>query len=112
VLADMAEMLRSTMPAINWEAETYSHLSALLSRGTFVCDGIGEPLKLSLEVAFTNLSVTSRAMMPIKCFHAPTTYENSGLDMCMPPLMLTRPLGRISLLLPSSGSLWYVWSAW
>ena len=41
VLADVTEMPRSALLAINWEAQLHSHLPALLSRGASVSERIG-----------------------------------------------------------------------
>ena len=112
MLADVAEMLRSALPAINWEAETESHLSALLSRGTFVCDGICESIEISLIFMFTTPSVCSRAMARIETFLAPTAYEDAGSVMSKAPLMLTGLLCRMILPLLSSGSCLHDRSAW
>ena len=112
VLAVVAEMLRPALPGIHWEAEDESHLSALLSRGTMVFDGIGEPLKLSLMFTFACLSVSRSTNAPIERFLAPAAYEDSGVVMSMAPLMLTGLLRRMLLSLLSSGSCLHDRSAW
>ena len=112
MLADVSEMLRSALPAIHWEAEAESHLSALLSRRTMVSDGIGEPLKLSLIFTLAFLSVSRSTNAPIERFLAPAAYEDSGVVMSMAPLMLTGLLRRMLLSLLSSGSCLHGRSAW
>ena len=112
MLADEAEMLRSALPAINWQAEAESHLSALLSRGTMVFDGIVEPLKLSLMFTFACLSVSRSTNAPIERFLTPAAYEDSGVVLSMAPLMLTGLLCRMLLPLLSSGSCLHDRSAW
>ena len=102
MLADVAEMLRSALPAINWQAKAESHLSALLCRGTVVSDGIGEPLKISLIAALTSHSVPFCAKAPLERFLASAAHEDSGVDMSMTPLLITRLLSRMSLPLLSS----------
>ena len=112
MLAVVSEMLRSALPAIHWEAEAESHLSALLSRRTMVSDGIGEPLKLSLMFTFACLSVSRSTNAPIERFLAPAAYEDAGSVMSMAPLMLTGLLGRVPPPLLSSRSLMRTRSAW
>jgi hypothetical protein len=103
VLADVAEMPRSALLPINWEAQADSHLPALLSRGTFVFKGIGEPLELSLILAFTDLSVSRRAMPLVEGLLAAAANEDSGVILSMAPLVLARLLGRVSLASLSRG---------
>ena len=79
MLADVSEMLRSALQAINWEAEGESHLSALLGRGTFVSNGISEPLKIFLISVFTSHPVPFRCKAPIEGFLAPAANEDSGV---------------------------------
>jgi hypothetical protein len=112
VFAHVVEMLRSALPAIHLVAVGLSILSALLSRGTMVFDGIGEPLQLLLEAAFTPLPVSSGAMARRKGSLAPAAYEVAGVEGGMAPLVLAGLLGRVLLPPPSSLSAWYVWSAW
>ena len=77
VLADVPEMPRSALLAINWEAQLHSRLPALLSRGASVSERICEPLELSLMLALTYLSVCSRITSPLKTFLAPTAHEEA-----------------------------------
>ena len=104
-------MLRSALPAIHLEAVGLSILSALLSRGTMVFDGIVEPFKISLIAAFTPLPVDSRAMTRLECSLAPAAHEDAGVEGGMASLVLAGLLGRVLLPPPSSLSAWYVWSA-
>ena len=46
MLAEVAEMPRSALLPIDWEAQEDPLLSALLSRGASVSEGPGEPLEL------------------------------------------------------------------
>ena len=79
VLADVAEMLGSALPTIDWEAQENASLSALLSRGTFIFEGIGKPLQLSLILSFAYLSVSCRAMLLIEGFLAAAAHEDARL---------------------------------
>ena len=98
------------MPAIHLVAVGLSILSALLSRGTMVSDGIGEPLQLSLMFALAYLPVSSSTNAPIERFLAPATHEDAGGVVRMAPLVLAGLLGRVLLPPPSSLSTWYEWS--
>ena len=102
VLADVTEMPGSPLPAVHLEAQEDSRLPALLSRGASVLEGIGEPLELSLILAFADLSVTSCSMACFKKILAPSAYEDTGIES-IAPLMLTRLFGRMPLPLPASG---------
>ena len=97
MLADVAEMPRSALLAINWEAEEVSLPSVFLSKGTFVCEGLVEPVKVSLILALTNLSVTSRAASPIEEFLTAAAHEDSWLEPSLVPLLIYRLLCRMSL---------------
>jgi hypothetical protein len=77
VLADVPEMPRSALLAINWEAQLHSRLPALLSGGASVFKRICEPLELSLMLALAYLSVCSRITSPLKTFLAPTAHEEA-----------------------------------
>ena len=102
MLADVAEMLRSPLLPINWEAQLHSRLPALLSWGASVSERIGEPIELSLMLAFTYLSVCSRTTSPFKTSLAPTAHEEARMFVkCIAPLMLARLLGRVPLPLPA-----------
>ena len=79
-----------------------SRLHALLSRGTFVSEGISEPLKLSLIGTFTCSSVQFRVKAPLKPFLASSTYKDSRV-LSMAPLMLTWLLCWMLLPLLSCG---------
>jgi hypothetical protein len=103
VLADVAEMPRSALLPIDGEAQADSHLPALLSRGAFVFEGIGEPLELSLILAFADLSVSRRAMPPVEGLLAAAAHEDSGVILSMAPLVLARLLGRVPLASLSRG---------
>ena len=95
-------MLRSPLPAVHLEAQEDSLGSVLLSQGAFVFEGMGEPLELSLEAAFTSPPMTSRAMARLEDSLAPAAYEDSGV-LSIAPLMLTGLLSRVPLPLPASG---------
>ena len=97
MLADMAYMPRSALPAIDLDAKEDASLSALLSRGTFIFEGIGKPLQLSLILAFAYLSVSCRAMTLIEGFLAAAAHEDARVIPSMAPLVLPRLLSRMSL---------------
>ena len=59
VLADVAEMPWSALPAIHLEAQEDARLTALLSRGASVSDGHGEPFEDPLKSALTSPSMSS-----------------------------------------------------
>jgi hypothetical protein len=73
----------------------------LLSQSTFVCEGLGEPLELSLILALANLSMTFRTMPIFKACLAAAAHKESGNFPSMVPLMLTRFLYRMSFQLLS-----------
>ena len=77
VLADVAAMAGPALLPIHWEAQAHSSLSALLSRGASVSEGVGEPLELSLVLALANFSVCSRFMSPFKTSLAPAAHEEA-----------------------------------
>ena len=93
MLADVTEMPRSALLAINWEAQLHSRLPALLSRGASVSERIFEPLELSLMLALAYLSVLRRSMALFESFFASAAYEPSEFE----PLLVTRLLSRMSL---------------
>ena len=95
-------MTGSPLPAVHLEAQEDSCLPALLSRGAFVFEDMGEPLELSLEAAFTNPPMASRAKARLEDSLAPAAHEDSGVES-MAPLMLTGLLSRVPLPLPASG---------
>ena len=102
MLAHVAAMHRSALPAIDWESQADSHRSALLSRGTFVSEGISEPLQLSLIGTFTCFSVQYRVIAPLKPFLASSTYKDSRI-ISVAPLVLTWLLSWMLLPLLSRG---------
>ena len=102
VLADVAEMPQSALLPINWEAQENSILSALLSRGTSVSEGPGEPLELWLILVLADLPVTSCSVARLEEILAPAAHEDTGVEI-IAPLMLTRLLSRMPLPLPASG---------
>ena len=57
MLADVAEMLRSALSAVHWEAVGKSILPPLLGRSSFVSDFPVKDLKLLLNAANTRSSV-------------------------------------------------------
>ena len=75
----MEEMPRPALPAEHWQAQEDARLSALLSWDAFVPDRIGEPIELSLMLALTNLSMTSRAATLIEELLAAAAHEDSWL---------------------------------
>ena len=101
MLADVTAMHRSALPAIDWEAQADSHLSALLGRGTFVSEGPCETFELLFMFALADLPVTSCSMARLEEILAPAAHEDTGVEI-VAQLMLTRLLGRVSLPLPAS----------
>ena len=97
------EMPRSALLVINWEAQFHSRLPALLSGGASVSEGIGEPLELSLILAFTSLPMNSRLMARVEPKLASAAHEDTGVELSMAPLVLARLLGRVPLPLPDLG---------
>ena len=77
MLADVAKMPGSALLPVHWEALLHPRLSALLSRGASVSEGIREPLSLSLILALANLSVCSRTASPLKTSLAPAAHEEA-----------------------------------
>ena len=104
MLADVTEMPRPALLAINWEAQLHSHLPALLSRGASVSERICEPLELSLVLAFTSLPMNSRLMARVEPKLASPAHEDTGVELSMAPLVLARLLSRVPL--PLSSLLW------
>ena len=109
MLADVAGMPRSALLPIHWEAQAHSSLSTLLSWGSSVSEGIGEPLELSLMLALTYLSVYSRTMSRFKTSLAPAAHEDAtrrvmaGVEAIV-PLLIFWLLSRVPL--PLSSLLW------
>ena len=106
MLADVAEMPRSALLPVNWEAQAHSSLSPLLCWGASVFDGVGEPLELSLMLALAYLSVCSRTKSRSKTSLAPAAHEDATFRMiagvkAIVPLMIFWLLGRVSLALSS-----------
>ena len=89
------------MLPIHWEAQEVSLGSVLLCWCASVSERIGEPLELSLMLAFTYLSVCSRTTSPFETSLAPTAHEEARMILKrIAPLMLARLLGRVPLPLP------------
>ena len=109
MLADVAGMPRSALLPIHWEAQAHSSLSAILSRGASVSEGVGEPLELSLMLALANLSVCSRTTSRFKTSLAPAAHEDAtrrvmaGVEAIV-PLLIFWLLSRVPL--PLSSLLW------
>ena len=112
MLADVAEMLRSALPAINWEAESESHLPAPLDRGTLVSEGPGKPIELSLEAAFTGHPMTFCEMARHEGFLATAAHEDAGVCIGVAPLLVNGLLGRVPPPHLSSLPLMCARSAW
>jgi hypothetical protein len=112
VLADVAEMPRSALLAVHWETQEDSLLPALLSRRASVLEGIGEPLQLSLEAAFTSSPVKFCEIALNEGFLASAAHEDSGVGMSKAPLLINWLLGRMPLPLLSPGGGLYDRSAW
>ena len=103
MLTDVTEMPRSALLAIYLEAQFHSRLPALLSGGASVSEGIGEPLELSLVLAFTSLPMNSRLMARVEPKLASAAHEDTGVELSMAPLVLARLLSRVPLPLPDLG---------
>ena len=111
VLADITEMPGSPLPAVHLEAQEDSLGSVLLSQGAFVFEGNGEPLELSLILAFAHLTVTFHTMPIFEACLAAAAHEETGNLPSMAPLMLARFLCRMPLPLLSRG-VFLLRSAW
>ena len=112
MLADLAQMLRSFLPAINWEAEGESHLPVLLGRGTLFSEGPGKSIELSLEAAFTGHPVTFCEIARHEGFLVPAVHEDAGVCIGVAPLLVNGLFGRVPPPLLSSRSLMCARSAW
>ena len=102
MLADVAEMPGPALPPILWEPQEGPRLPALLGRGASVSEGPGEPLQLSLVLALADLAMTPRAMAREEECLAPAAHEGATWEG-MTPLLCTRLLGWVALLLSSPG---------
>ena len=103
MLADVAEMPRSALFPINWEALYDSLLSALLSRGTSISQRIGQPLELWSILVLAFLSMLSRAFAPFEKILATAAYKDTRQRVKrIAPLMVSRLFGMMSLPLPAS----------
>ena len=103
MLADVAEMPRSALFPINWEALYDSLLSALLSRGTSISQRICQPLELLSILVLAFLSMLSRAFAPFKEILATAAYKDTRQRVKrIEPLVVTRLLSRMFLPIPSS----------
>ncbi len=110
MLADIAEMLRSALSAVHWEAVVKSILPALLGRGSFVSDVPGESIKLLLEAVLTSPPMNFGVIAVYESFLAPAAHEDADIGIAMAPLLVNGLFGRVPLPegtscpLPSSGS--------
>ena len=77
VLADVAEMPGSALPAIHLEAQEDARLPALLSRGASVSEAHGEPLEVLLKSALTSPSMPSRVFPSYEEHLAAAAHEDS-----------------------------------
>ena len=77
VLADVAEMPGSALPAVHWEAQEDARLPALLSRGVSVPEAHGEPLEVLLKSALTSPSMPSRVFTSYVEHLAAAAHEDS-----------------------------------
>ena len=102
MLADVIEMPGSPLPTVHLEAQEDSLGTVLLSRGTFVFEGNGESLELSLILAFAHLTMTFHTMALFEACLAATAHEDAIFGLNMAPLMLARLLRRMSHALLSS----------
>ena len=112
VLADVAQMLRSALPAIHWKDEGEWHLPALLGRRTLVSECPGKSIELSLEAALTGSPVTFCEMARHEGFLAPAAHEDAGVCTGMAPLLINGLLGRVPPPLLSSLPFMGARSAW
>ena len=77
VLADVAEMPESALPAVHWEVQEDARLPALLSRVASVPEGHGEPLEVLLKSVLTSPSMPSRIYMSYEEHLAAAAHEDS-----------------------------------
>ena len=77
VLADVAEMPGSALPAVHWEAQEDAHLPALLNRGASVPEGYVEPLEVLMKMILTSPSMPSRVFTSYEEHLAAAAHEDS-----------------------------------
>ena len=77
VLADVAEMPESALPAEHWETQEDARLPALLSRGASVPEAHGEPLEVLLKSVMTSPSMPSRVFTSYEEHLAAAAHEDS-----------------------------------
>ena len=77
VLADVAEMPGSALPAVHWEAQEDARLPALLSRVASVSEAHGEPLEVRLKSALKSPSMPSRVFTSYEEHLAAAAHEDS-----------------------------------
>ena len=78
VLADVAEMPGSALPAILWEVQEDSRLPALLSWGASVSEAHDEPLEVLLKSALTSPSMPSRVFTSYEEHLAAAAHEEDS----------------------------------
>ena len=77
VLADVAEMPGSALPAVHREAQEDAILPALLSRGASVSEAHGEPLEVFVKSALTSPSMSSCVFTSYEEHLAAAAHEDS-----------------------------------
>ena len=77
VLADVAEMPRSALPAVHWEAQKDARLPVLLSRGASVSEGYVEPLEVLLKTVLISHYMPYRVYTSYEEHLAAATHEDS-----------------------------------
>ena len=112
VLADVAEMPGSALPAVHREAQEDVRLPALLSRGASVSEAHGEPLKVFVKSTLTSPSMPSRVFTSYVEHLAAAAHEDSLSELSMAPLVTSRLLGRVLPPLPPSSCWMRARSAW
>ena len=110
MLADVAEMPGSALPAIFWDAQESALLPVLLSRGASDSnsEGSSEPLELSLMLALADPSMSSCVFTSFDEIFAPAAHEDTWVGS-IAPLLTSRLLGRMSL--PPLSSEWQFFNA-
>ena len=112
MLADVAEIPWSALPAIDWQAQESALLPVLLSRGASASDSEvpSEPLELSLMLALADYSMSSCVFTSFEEILAPAAHEDTWVESIAPLLVARLLVGKS---LPLLSSEWQIFvSTW